>query len=65
GTLCAGCCWALMAMLFVLGVMNLWWVALIAAIVFVEKVLPFQSFSRLLGLGLAGWGAALTVGLGH
>jgi predicted metal-binding membrane protein len=65
GTLCVGCCWALMAMLFVLGVMNLWWVALITAVVLVEKVLPFQAFSRLLGLSLAGWGAALTVGLGH
>jgi len=37
---CVGCCWFLMAMLFVAGVMNLLWVAAIAAFVLVEKVVP-------------------------
>jgi predicted metal-binding membrane protein len=40
GSYCVGCCWALMALLFVVGVMNLLWVAVIAALVLVEKVLP-------------------------
>lgn len=40
GAYCLGCCWALMLLLFVAGVMNLVWVALIAAFVFVEKLLP-------------------------
>lgn len=40
GTYCLGCCWALMALLFVVGVMNLLWVAIIAAFVLVEKVVP-------------------------
>lgn len=40
GAYCVGCCWALMLLLFVAGVMNLLWVALIAAFVFVEKALP-------------------------
>jgi predicted metal-binding membrane protein len=40
GTYCLGCCWALMLLLFVAGVMNLAWVALIAAFVFAEKLLP-------------------------
>jgi predicted metal-binding membrane protein len=40
GAYCVGCCWALMLLLFVVGVMNLVWVALIAAFVFVEKLLP-------------------------
>ncbi|AWI80552.1 hypothetical protein CEW87_14980 [Parazoarcus communis] len=40
GAWCVGCCWALMLLLFVAGVMNLVWVALIAAFVFVEKVFP-------------------------
>jgi len=40
GAYCVGCCWALMLLLFVAGVMNLVWVALIAAFVFFEKVLP-------------------------
>ncbi len=40
GVYCVGCCWALMLLLFVAGVMNLVWVALIAAFVLVEKVFP-------------------------
>jgi predicted metal-binding membrane protein len=40
GGYCVGCCWALMVLLFVAGVMNLLWVATIAAFVLVEKVLP-------------------------
>ncbi len=40
GTYCVGCCWILMALLFVAGVMNLLWVATIAAFVLSEKVLP-------------------------
>jgi predicted metal-binding membrane protein len=38
GTLCFRCCWALMVLLFVLGVMNLAWVALLAIFVLAEKV---------------------------
>jgi predicted metal-binding membrane protein len=40
GSYCVGCCWILMALLFVAGVMNLLWVATIAAFVLAEKVLP-------------------------
>jgi predicted metal-binding membrane protein len=40
GRYCVGCCWVLMALLFVAGVMNLLWVAALAAFVLVEKVLP-------------------------
>ncbi|MDA2926577.1 DUF2182 domain-containing protein, partial [Acidobacteria bacterium AH-259-G07] len=40
GSYCTGCCWSLMALLFVAGVMNLLWVATIAAFVLVEKVVP-------------------------
>ena len=40
GAYCVGCCWALMLLLFVAGVMNLLWVALIAAFVLVEKLFP-------------------------
>jgi predicted metal-binding membrane protein len=38
GVYCIGCCWLLMALLFVAGVMNLWWVAAIAVFVLIEKV---------------------------
>ena len=40
GFYCVGCCWLLMALLFVAGVMNLLWVAAISIFVLVEKVLP-------------------------
>ena len=40
GLFCLGCCWALMALLFVAGVMNLLWVAAIAVAVLIEKVVP-------------------------
>ncbi len=40
GAYCLGCCWLLMGLLFVGGVMNLLWVALIAILVLGEKVLP-------------------------
>jgi predicted metal-binding membrane protein len=42
GAFCLGCCWALMLLLFVAGVMNLLWVALLAVLVLVQKVLPHQ-----------------------
>jgi predicted metal-binding membrane protein len=53
GAYCVGCCWMLMLLLFALGVMNLAWVALVAAFVVVEKLLPAGRFSsRLAGMAL-------------
>lgn len=40
GSYCVGCCWALMAILFVVGVMNIAWMALLTAFLLGEKVLP-------------------------
>jgi predicted metal-binding membrane protein len=40
GVYCVGCCWLLMSLLFVVGVMNLVWVAVIAAFVLIEKLVP-------------------------
>lgn len=40
GLYCVGCCWALMALLFVGGVMNFLWIAAIAALVLLEKIAP-------------------------
>lgn len=51
GMYCLGCCWLLMILLFVAGVMNLLWVAIIAIYVLVEKVMPQgQWISRAIGL---------------
>lgn len=57
GAYCIGCCWMLMALLFVGGVMNLAWVAAIAAYILVEKLLPPNRwFGRASGLALAAAG---------
>lgn len=40
GSWCVGCCWALMALLFVVGVMNLAWMAIVAAFILAEKLAP-------------------------
>jgi predicted metal-binding membrane protein len=42
GAWCVGCCWALMAALFALGVMSLAWMALVAALIAFEKTLPWD-----------------------
>ena len=41
GAVCVGCCWILMGLLFVGGVMNLLWIAAIAIFVLLEKTIPF------------------------
>jgi predicted metal-binding membrane protein len=57
GSYCVGCCWALMALLFVVGVMNLFWVVAIAGFVLIEKVVPNgRLLGRITGMLLAGWG---------
>ena len=50
GAYCVGCCWALMALLFIGGVMNLVWIALIAVLVLIEKIVPSgHRFGQLAG----------------
>jgi predicted metal-binding membrane protein len=41
GLYCVGCCWGLMVVLFSLGVMSLFWMAVIASVIFAEKVFPY------------------------
>ena len=56
GVFCLGCCWALMALLFVVGVMNLAWIAILALFVLAEKVLPDGPWlSRVSGVALIAW----------
>jgi predicted metal-binding membrane protein len=60
GAYCVGCCWALMLLLFVGGVMNLLWVVAIAALVAAEKLVPHGLWlGRIAGIALLAWGAAL------
>jgi predicted metal-binding membrane protein len=63
GIYCVGCCWALMALLFVGGVMNVLWVALLSALVLLEKsVNASRLISRLSGLLFLLTGARLLFG---
>lgn len=63
GRLCLGCCWSLMLLLFVLGVMNLVWVAVLSIFVLVEKVGPRGvAISRVGGVVLMMWGAFVVIG---
>ena len=60
GTLCLACCWLLMGLLFVGGVMNPLWVGGLTLLVLLEKVVPRGDLvGRLAGAGLIGWGALL------
>lgn len=61
GVLCTGCCWALMLVLFAVGVMNLYWVAALALFVLLEKTLPGgQWLARAAGVLLVAWGGWMT-----
>ncbi len=62
GAYCVGCCWLLMALLFVLGVMNLLWIAALTLLVLLEKFLREPRwFVQLTGAALVVW-AVLLVG---
>jgi predicted metal-binding membrane protein len=63
GVFCLGCCWMLMGLLFVLGLMNLLWIAALAGFVLIEKVAPAgHLISRITGVLLLVWGTWLAVG---
>ena len=64
GAYCVGCCWMLMLLLFYGGLMNVYWIAGLAVLVLVEKTEPADRWlSKLVGVGLVGWGSALFVAL--
>jgi predicted metal-binding membrane protein len=61
GAWCVGCCWGLMAALFALGVMSIGWMVFVAALIAVEKLLPWKAVANrsvalllvVLGIGVA------------
>jgi predicted metal-binding membrane protein len=62
GAFCLGCCWMLMALLFVGGLMNMFWIAGLALLVLVEKLFPFgRRVSQVTGAALIGWGVFVLV----
>jgi predicted metal-binding membrane protein len=64
GLYCLGCCWMLMLLLFVGGVMNLLWIAGLGLFILVEKTAPGgQWLGRVAGAGLIAWGGATLLSL--
>ena len=60
GAFCVGCCWALMAALFAVGVMSITWMLVVAAVIAVEKLLPWK---RVANRGIAVALAVLALGV--
>lgn len=66
GLFCVGCCWGLMLALFALGVMSLFWAAVVAASIFAEKVLPRGlALARVLAVALVALGLLVALAPGH
>jgi predicted metal-binding membrane protein len=62
GVYCLGCCWILMALLFVGGIMNLYWIVGLAVFVALEKLTPCgETISKVLGSGLVIWGGIVLI----
>ncbi len=59
GLFCIGCCWALMLVMFAVGLMNVFWMALLGTFALTEKQLNGPVISRTAGVILLVWGAAL------
>mgnify|MGYP001488292492 CR=1 FL=1 len=64
GVICVGCCWSLMLLLFIGGVMNLAWVAVVTGFILVEKLLPKGRLTgQFAGVGLVAAGLAVLLGV--
>jgi predicted metal-binding membrane protein len=60
GLFCVGCCWGLMLVLLAVGLTNLTWMAMVAAVIFLEKVAPFGwATARVVGIALVVLGAGV------
>jgi predicted metal-binding membrane protein len=63
GVYCLGCCWFLMALLFVGGVMNLYWIVALAAFLAIEKLASFgEKLAKVGGALLFAWGVYALIG---
>jgi predicted metal-binding membrane protein len=64
GAFCLACCWCLMALLFVGGIMNLYWILGLATFILLEKTIPAGHWlGSLTGIGLIVWGGWLVAGV--
>ena len=64
GLFCLGCCWALMLVMFVTGIMNILWMVALTALMVAEKIIPNPvALRRITGFALIAWGATLAIKL--
>lgn len=59
GLACLGCCWAVMTVMFAVGVMNIIWIAILGAIMAIEKTFPSFWLPKVIGVFCLAWGSAL------
>ncbi|MBA5776786.1 DUF2182 domain-containing protein [Stappia sp. F7233] len=59
GLFCLGCCWALMSVMFAVGVMNVLWIALLGFVMAVEKIVVSRWLSPAIGVLLIAWGGLM------
>ncbi|MEP3047776.1 MAG: DUF2182 domain-containing protein [Roseibium sp.] len=63
GWICLGCCWAVMTVMFAVGLMNVIWIALLGSVMALEKTFPSRVFPVIIGLFLLSWGGLLAAGM--
>ena len=61
GLLCLGCCWAMMALMFALGAMNVVWMAVLGVLMTIEKLSTTTRFSEAVGFGFVAVGFGMIV----
>ncbi|NNG16564.1 MAG: DUF2182 domain-containing protein, partial [Gemmatimonadales bacterium] len=60
GLFCLGCCWALMGLAFILGIMNLLWMVALTVVICIEQIAPHGKFwSRAFGMMFIVWGSTI------
>ena len=64
GLFCLGCCWAAMALMLVVGTMNVFWMAALGAVLTAERLVTGVWLTRAVGVGLIGFGAYLAIAAG-
>ncbi|MBG6209808.1 putative metal-binding membrane protein [Labrenzia sp. EL_126] len=63
GWACLGCCWAVMTVMFAVGLMNIVWIALLGGVMALEKAVPNRVFPAAIGVFLLVWAGFLTVAI--
>jgi predicted metal-binding membrane protein len=63
GLFCLACCWAMMLVMFAVGVMNIIWIVALATVMAAEKVAGAVWFSRMVGVGFLAWAVAIAIGI--